>query len=339
MDRSPLSIALTRRHHSESALPFAPLPLHPKPVVHALPDFRLAPRSYSPASLDAYHLRSSAPSFSFSSKVSTTASSTASTPPVASPASSPPSSERALPPISSILAGSVEAAAGAAAAATLAYCAAVSRDRAHSWPTQLPRGVQQQPQVSPSSAPTPILSKDTPSSSLANSPALSSVVSVEGSPYSVASDLPPSSSSSVSECAHPGYHYSSNELEGCFLKRPTSPTPTTAVSEGYHVLSQTDVTIDGRATYSCYYPVPKVPPATSPGLQQLSDSTSPSASTSADRYVCQVCTRAFSRPSSLRIHSHSHTGEKPFVCGHQGCGKAFSVRSNMKRHERGCHAV
>ncbi|KAK9334705.1 hypothetical protein V1521DRAFT_374509, partial [Lipomyces starkeyi] len=60
---------------------------------------------------------------------------------------------------------------------------------------------------------------------------------------------------------------------------------------------------------------------------------------SADRYVCQVCTRAFSRPSSLRIHSHSHTGEKPFVCGHQGCGKAFSVRSNMKRHERGCHAV
>ncbi|ODQ76614.1 hypothetical protein LIPSTDRAFT_46862, partial [Lipomyces starkeyi NRRL Y-11557] len=56
-------------------------------------------------------------------------------------------------------------------------------------------------------------------------------------------------------------------------------------------------------------------------------------------YVCQVCTRAFSRPSSLRIHSHSHTGEKPFVCGHQGCGKAFSVRSNMKRHERGCHAV
>ncbi|KAJ6008687.1 hypothetical protein N7522_003703 [Penicillium canescens] len=47
---------------------------------------------------------------------------------------------------------------------------------------------------------------------------------------------------------------------------------------------------------------------------------------------------AFSRPSSLRIHSHSHTGEKPFRCTHAGCGKAFSVRSNMKRHERGCHS-
>ncbi|KAL8712072.1 MAG: hypothetical protein Q9225_006999 [Loekoesia sp. 1 TL-2023] len=56
-----------------------------------------------------------------------------------------------------------------------------------------------------------------------------------------------------------------------------------------------------------------------------------------DRYVCQTCSKAFSRPSSLRIHNHSHTGEKPFKCPHPGCGKAFSVRSNMKRHERGCH--
>lgn len=56
-----------------------------------------------------------------------------------------------------------------------------------------------------------------------------------------------------------------------------------------------------------------------------------------DRYVCGSCNKAFSRPSSLRIHSHSHTGEKPFKCTRKGCGKAFSVRSNMKRHERGCH--
>lgn len=58
---------------------------------------------------------------------------------------------------------------------------------------------------------------------------------------------------------------------------------------------------------------------------------------SQDRYICQTCSKAFSRPSSLKIHSHSHTGEKPFKCPHPGCGKAFSVRSNMKRHERGCH--
>lgn len=52
------------------------------------------------------------------------------------------------------------------------------------------------------------------------------------------------------------------------------------------------------------------------------------------RYICQACQKAFLRSSSLRIHSHTHTGEKPFRCTHAGCGKAFSVHSSMKRHWR-----
>lgn len=70
----------------------------------------------------------------------------------------------------------------------------------------------------------------------------------------------------------------------------------------------------------------------------LNPSQGPTYPQSQDRYICPQCSKAFSRPSSLRIHSHSHTGEKPFQCPHAGCGKAFSVRSNMKRHERGCHS-
>ncbi|GAB1311691.1 C2H2 finger domain transcription factor mtfA [Madurella fahalii] len=69
----------------------------------------------------------------------------------------------------------------------------------------------------------------------------------------------------------------------------------------------------------------------------IAPSSAASFPQSQDRYICQTCNKAFSRPSSLRIHSHSHTGEKPFKCPFPGCGKAFSVRSNMKRHERGCH--
>jgi uncharacterized Zn-finger protein len=60
---------------------------------------------------------------------------------------------------------------------------------------------------------------------------------------------------------------------------------------------------------------------------------------SQDRYICSTCNKAFSRPSILRIHSHSHSGEKPYKCPQPGCGKAFSVRSNTKRHERSCRAA
>lgn len=70
---------------------------------------------------------------------------------------------------------------------------------------------------------------------------------------------------------------------------------------------------------------------------------SPSSQTtfpqSQDRYICATCNKAFSRPSSLKIHTNSHTGEKPYKCPQAGCGKAFSVRSNMKRHHRGCHST
>lgn len=63
----------------------------------------------------------------------------------------------------------------------------------------------------------------------------------------------------------------------------------------------------------------------------------PSYPQTQERYICPTCSKPFSRPSSLKIHTYSHTGEKPYKCKHDGCGKHFSVRSNMKRHEKGCH--
>ncbi|PVU91634.1 hypothetical protein BB561_004296 [Smittium simulii] len=50
------------------------------------------------------------------------------------------------------------------------------------------------------------------------------------------------------------------------------------------------------------------------------------------KYNCQYCDKSFTRPSSLTIHTYTHTGEKPHECTFPGCKKRFSVLSNLRRH-------
>lgn len=57
------------------------------------------------------------------------------------------------------------------------------------------------------------------------------------------------------------------------------------------------------------------------------------------RYPCHQCTKTFSRPSSLRIHMYTHTGEKPYKCHYPDCDRRFSVQSNMRRHARVHYAL
>ena len=54
----------------------------------------------------------------------------------------------------------------------------------------------------------------------------------------------------------------------------------------------------------------------------------------AGKFECSYCQKRFSRPSSLRTHIHSHTGEKPYRCDVPGCGRCFSVHSNLRRHQK-----
>ncbi|CAG8489006.1 5967_t:CDS:2 [Acaulospora morrowiae] len=61
------------------------------------------------------------------------------------------------------------------------------------------------------------------------------------------------------------------------------------------------------------------------------------ASTSVDspkKHACNYCQMRFSRPSTLQTHIYTHTGEKPFKCEEDGCGRCFSVVSNLRRHQK-----
>ncbi|KAJ6589215.1 hypothetical protein B0H19DRAFT_924230, partial [Mycena capillaripes] len=51
-------------------------------------------------------------------------------------------------------------------------------------------------------------------------------------------------------------------------------------------------------------------------------------------HICSTCGKRFNRPSSLRIHSNTHTGAQPFRCSFPSCGRTFNVNSNMRRHFR-----
>ena len=48
--------------------------------------------------------------------------------------------------------------------------------------------------------------------------------------------------------------------------------------------------------------------------------------------MCTVCGRQFHRSDYLKLHSYSHTDERPFNC--HICGKGFKMNYNLKVHLR-----
>ncbi|GJE97256.1 C2H2-type zinc finger protein [Phanerochaete sordida] len=60
----------------------------------------------------------------------------------------------------------------------------------------------------------------------------------------------------------------------------------------------------------------------------------PSAPRRPKKYACTQCGKRFSRPSALKTHMVSHTALKDHACPVPGCGRRYSIKSNLTRHLR-----
>uniref|UniRef100_A0A096LZG9 HIVEP zinc finger 2a n=1 Tax=Poecilia formosa TaxID=48698 RepID=A0A096LZG9_POEFO len=58
----------------------------------------------------------------------------------------------------------------------------------------------------------------------------------------------------------------------------------------------------------------------------------------AGKYLCPYCNRACAKPSVLKKHIRSHTGERPYPC--IPCGFSFKTKSNLYKHRKShAHAI
>ncbi|KAJ7064131.1 hypothetical protein C8F01DRAFT_1367524 [Mycena amicta] len=144
--------------------------------------------------------------------------------------------------------------------------------------------------------------------------------------------------------AHPGLSIRIPLSSPPFLSSaPSSASSPAPLSDGFIPLSPTPTPapysppiLDADLT-AISPPSPLTPLA----LLASSRSSSPFSPTQIDSnpltHTCLICNKSFDGNSRLKRHQLVHSGDKPFLCTHRGCGRAFNQRPNMLRHVQTVH--
>jgi Zinc finger, C2H2 type len=131
--------------------------------------------------------------------------------------------------------------------------------------------------------------------------------------------------SSISNESGRGYPYYASSVAGSVTDSATDYS--SAASEaGYDSIASRTLPRPSQLIGA-----PLGPPAPQSMMGQFSSKLSANTQ---KKHKCKVCDKRFTRPSSLQTHMYSHTGEKPFACNVEGCGRHFSVVSNLRRHKK-----